>query len=103
MGELERMIGLVAGSNYFLVLATSNLAESLRNKRDDVYLQSKIAKGHNKPTIILYVKNKITKEEKIDVERFYSTFNVIKISEVDFRSKDDMERLAKELKDVILK
>lgn len=97
MRELDKMIELVAGSDYFLVMATSSLAHDLRNETGDVYLQSKIAKKYNKPTFILYVKNKITEKDKIDIERFYSAFDVIKILEVDFHSEEDIERLKKEL------
>ena len=91
----------IKDSQLFLVLATSGYLEDLKDRNSDVYLQAKLAKIEKKPVFILYVKNKILSEEKIEIERFFSSYNVIKDIEIDFGSKKSEEQLKQALTDIL--
>ena len=82
-------------------MATSGYLEDLKDRNSDVYLQAKLAKIEKKPIFILYVKNKISAEEKIEIERFFSSYNVIKEIEVDFKSNKFEEQLMQTLTDIL--
>ena len=91
----------IKDSQLFLVLATSGYLEDLKDRNSDIYFQTQLAKIEKKPVFILYIKNKINAEEKIEIERFFSSYNVIKEIEVDFKSNKFEEQLRQALTDII--
>ena len=88
-------------SNIFMVLGTSNYVKDLRKRNSAPYIQSKIAKKNKKPVLIVFIKGKIKEEEKIEIERFYSSYNIVKEIDIDFSSDEGKEELIKVVKDMI--
>ncbi len=99
---METLEDAIKDSQIFLVLATSTYLKELKDRKSDVYIQAKLAKKMKKPVVILYVKNKISIDEKIEIERFFSSYNVIKEMEMDSESKN-FEELMQGFTEVIEK
>ncbi len=92
----------IISSKIFMVLGTSNYAKDLKKKNSIPYVQSMMAKRNKKPVLIVFPKGKIKEHEKIEVERFYSSYNVVKEIDIDFNSDKGIKELAKILKDMII-
>lgn len=91
----------IVSSNIFMVLGTSNYAKDLKKRNSQPYIQSMIAKNSNKPVFIVFLKGKIREEEKIEIERFYSSYNVAKEIDIDIHSDKGIKELAESLKCII--
>lgn len=91
----------IISSNVFMVFGTSNYVKDLRKRNSVPYIQSKIAKKNKKPVLILFIKGKIKEEEKIEMERFYSSYNVVKKIDIDLSSDGEIKEFTKVLKDMI--
>lgn len=99
--NLKDLENKIISSNIFLVLGTSNYVRDLKNRNSSPHVQSMIAKKNKKPVLIVFLKGKIKEQEKIEIERFYSSFNVVKEIDIDFYSDEGIKELANVLKDMI--
>lgn len=98
--NLKDLENKIISSKIFMVLGTSNYAKDLKKKNSSPYVQSMMAKKNKKPVLIVFLKGKIKEEEKIEIERFYSSFNIVKEIEIDFYSDEGIKELAELLKDM---
>jgi hypothetical protein len=93
----------IVSSNIFMLLGTSNYLKDLKNRNSVPFIQSMMAKRNKKPVLIVFLKGKIKEQEKIEIERFYSSFNVVKEIEIDFYSDEGIKELSDILKDMCKK
>ena len=91
----------ILSSKIFIVIGTSNYMKDLRKRNSAPYIQSNIAKKYKKPVLIIFIKGKIKEEEKIELERFYSSYNVVKEVDIDLFSDEGNPELIKVVKDII--
>lgn len=98
--NLKDLENKITSSKIFLVLGTSNYAKDLKNRNSSPHIQSMMAKKNKKPVLIVFLKGKIKEQEKIEIERFYSSFNVVKEIDIDFYSDEGIEELTNVLKDM---
>ena len=99
--NLKDLEDRIISSNIFMVLGTSNYVKDLRKRNSAQYIQSKMVKKNKKPVLIVFIKGKIKEEEKIEIERFYSSHNSVKEIDVELNSDEGIKELTKVLKDMI--
>lgn len=94
------LIEAIADSAIFMALATKNYLQEMHNPNSDVSIQARIAKKLNKPVLILMEK-KISQADKLEIERFFVGYKVIKVIEFDFDDDGAWDYAAKEIDLVI--
>lgn len=93
MDETEAIIG----SDLFLVLATPDYLEDLRNAGEQVTHQILIAKRHNKP-VFLAIHNSLSESEVKELKTYFNSFKIL--GEQTFNPKDEysLKKVALEAK-----
>lgn len=76
----------IAFSETFNVMGDKIYMQALHDSSSEVSVQAKTAKEYNKPVIIWMMKE-LSAEDRVDLERFFSGYNVIKVLE--FNPDDD--------------
>ncbi len=78
----KNILEQIVFSETFNVMGDKIYLKALRDSRSDVSVQAKIAKKYNKPVIIWMMKE-LSPEDRLDLERFFSGYNVIQVLELD--------------------
>ncbi len=103
MDEKEKkkptLIEAIAGSEIFIALATKNYLQEMHDPNSEVSIQSKIAKRLNKPVVIVMAKN-LSQAGKLEIERFFVGYNVIKVIDLDFDDDSSWKDAAEEIRRV---
>lgn len=76
----------VVYSDVFIAMGNKEYLSALRDSRTDMSIQAKIAREFNKPVIIVLT-NELSGTDKVNLERFFIGYNVIKTIDIDL--KDD--------------
>lgn len=90
------LVEAIAGSETFLALATKNYLREMRNPNSEVAIQSRIAKKLNKPVIIVLAKD-LPQADKLEIERRFLGYKVIKVIELDFNDQSSWTDAIKEI------
>ncbi len=90
------LIEAIAGSEIFIALATKNYLQEMHNPNSEVSIQAGIAKKLNKPVVILMAKT-ISQTGKLEIERFFVGYNVIKVIDLDFDDYSSWKDAAEEI------
>ncbi|MBA4323419.1 MAG: hypothetical protein C0408_11440 [Odoribacter sp.] len=69
--------------------------QALRDSNSDVSVQVKMAKEYNKP-VIIWMTNELSAEDRVNLERFFIGYNVIKVLELNRDDKDSWQAVIKE-------
>lgn len=100
---LKSQFEQIVFSEVFIVMGDETYLKALRNCKSEISYQVKQVKKYNKPVIIWMI-NKMSQENRIELERFFVGYNVIKILELnpdDDASweavRKETERLSKEI------
>lgn len=90
------LIEAIAGSAIFIALGTKNYLRELHNRNTRVAIHAKIAKKLNKPVVIIST-NKLSKADKVDLERFFVGYNVMQVLELDLDDDTSWYAVVKEI------
>jgi len=91
----KSLLEQIAFSETFNVMGTKAYLQELRDSNSDVSVQVKMAKEYNKP-VIIWMTNKLSADDRVDLERFFTGYNVIKVLELNTDDKDSGQAVIKE-------
>jgi len=91
----KNLLEQIVFSETFNVMGTKAHLQALHDSNSDASIQAKIAKEYNKPVIIWMV-NELSAEDRINLERFFIGYNVIKVLELNPDDKDSWQAVIKE-------
>lgn len=77
----KSLLEQIVFSETFNVMGIKAYLQALKDGNSDVSVQAKIAKEYNKP-VIIWMTNKLSGEDRVSLERFFSGYNVIKVLEL---------------------
>ena len=91
----KSLLEQIAFSETFNVMGTKAYLKALRDSNSDVSVQVKMVKEHNKP-VIIWMMNKLSADDRLDLERFFTGYNVIKVLELNPEDRDSWQAVIKE-------
>ena len=91
----KNLLEQIVFSETFNVMGTKAHLQALHDSNSDASVQAKIAKEYNKPVIIWMV-NELSAEDRVDLERFFIGYNVIKVLDLNRDDKDSWQAVIKE-------
>ena len=91
----KSLLEQIVFSETFNVTGSKAYLQALRDSNSDVSVQAKIAKEYNKP-VIIWMMNNLSAEDRVDLERFFISYNVIKVLELNPDDKDSWQAVIKE-------
>ncbi len=91
----KNLLEQIAFSETFNVMGTKGYLQALRDSNSDVSVQVKMAKEYNKP-VIIWMTNELSAEDRVDLERFFIGYNVIKVLDLNRDDKDSWQAVIKE-------
>lgn len=94
---IERLTNKIAGTELFIVIATKNYLEALRNMDGDVITQIGIARELDKPFFIIE-DSRLLKEEIEEARRYFSNDNIIRITTINWDDKSSVNSVVSEIK-----
>lgn len=96
---LTKKIGL---SDLFIVIATRNYLDALRNLDGDIITQIDLAHNLKKPFFIV-IDSILTLEEKNEIKEYFSKYYIIKEIEIDINNKGSINKAILEIRNVAKK
>lgn len=91
----KSLLEQIAFSETFNVMGIKGYLEALRDSNSDVSVQVKIVKEYNKP-VIIWMTNELSADDRVDLERFFTGYNVIKVLELNRDDKASWQAVIKE-------
>ena len=91
----KNLLEQIVFSETFNVSGTKAYLQALCDSNSDVSVQVKIAKEYNKP-VIIWMTNELSAEDRVDLERFFIGYNVIKVLDLNRDDKDSWQAVIKE-------
>lgn len=91
----KNLVEQIAFSETFNVMGIKAYLQALRDSNSDVSVQVKIVKEYNKP-VIIWMTNELSAEDRVDLERFFTGYNVIKVLDLNRDDKDSWQAVIKE-------
>jgi len=91
----KSLLEQIVFSETFNVMGIKAYLQALRDSNSDVSVQVKMAKEYNKP-VIIWMTNKLSPDDRVELERFFIGYNVIKVLELNPDDKDSWQAVIKE-------
>ena len=82
----KNLLEQIVFSETFNVMGTKAHLHALHDGNSDASVQAKMAKEYNKP-VIIWMTNKLSPDDRVELERFFIGYNVIKV--LDLNPGDD--------------
>lgn len=92
--KLHRKISM---SDMFVVMATRNYLDALRNLDGEIIAQIGTAHIFGRPFFIV-IDKRLSQEEREEIDIYFSEYNIIRKMEIDFENIKSMKDVAEELK-----
>lgn len=94
-----RLIGAIVKSDVFLVVATRNYLEAIKND-PNIYDQIQIARQHKKPVLFL-MDRQMTEEERREIKKHFDGMDIIGEISFDSNIPDSINGATSEVKEVV--